>query len=698
MRSIPRATTWLALIVLLLAGLAAWAQDPDPEQEGQDLDGDGLVDPDSVVVEIDEFTRQQMEAALADSILSATSGADAPFFLSLRNIPTVGIQAGVLKVRTYAQLENSFTFRQNSTFRDDLDYSYESYRKQDKTVERRGAGLQYSSGTQLPVQLTLTGNWNWSEDITINRGGLRNLDKRDAKTASLAVSRPGLLFAGVQNDLLVAADVIDQVAENQSQANNLNEGAINGAWRGRAQLAEGVKLATRLYGVKRDGESQLGNSTNPTSTTGDTLGGGVYYDRSLLKGSIVVSQASYDKRYLDFRRNSSGIIDTLNLAPGESKVVEELQERNYTTFQWDNALRLHRVRLSADLSRDMDTEEYRYSQVGFRERYKDEARLMMGFPVGRDSLAVSYNFKWAWDDQIVQNGTDTRGRQYSKTRELKLDWRRQLFRNTKLTGLFVTALAQETAEDKGTGPANENDRDRLTADASLKLDTAWAGRFATGLVFQYRSTEDINLRATRSANNNFRQTYEVAPSYNWPLASWLTVSQVFRLYIQYQEYTFGYIANIDKDDNYNKRGNLTTIVRLDPSDRLNVTVKHDYGSRFNATQSRTDATGNDFYRRDQEQFTSRIDLGFKYRISAWLSLDATTYRAKDRLESLGTPSRQTINYSGDLSIGTTIAKTWTGDNPVTLAGRIKKHQAYGPNVTETSRDYWDADVSLKWSF
>lgn len=681
-----QAALLLALIVLTLGGRSAWAQ--AGEEEG------GSANSDSTAVVLSDFEILRLAAAAEDSLASAAAGADAPFFLSLRNEPQVGIQAGVLKVRTYAGLANNFTFRQSSTFRDNLDYSYESYRKQDKTVEQRGAGVNYTSGTQLPVRLELTGDWDWSEDITVNRGGLSNLAKRDAKTASLALTREAISIGGVRNDVRVAADVIDQKAENQSQRNDLSEGAVNAALRSRAHVAEGVSLATRLYGVKRDGESTLGSFTNPTSTTGDTLGAGVYYDRSLVKGSIVVSQASYDKRYLDFRRNSSGIIDTLFVPEGESKVVEELQERDFLTINWDNTVQLGSVRLSGKIVRDMDTEEYRFSQVGFRERFRDQADLSLSFPVGRDSLSVAYLFKWAWDDQTFHGATLPRGRQYSKTRELKLDWWRPLFRNTRLTGAFVTALAQETAEKQ----FNQNDRDRLTGDASLKLDTAWSGKFSTSLLFQYRSTEDINLRATKSANNNFRQTFEVAPSYNWPVAPWLKVAQVFRLYIQYQEYTFGGVAGINKDDNYNKRGNLTTTVTVDPTTRLTVTAKFDYGSRFNATRSRTDAAGNDFYRRDQEQFTSRIDLDFKYKISPWLSLEATTYRAKDRLESLGTPPRQTLNYSGEMTIGTTVSKTWSGANPVTLAGRVTKRQAYGPNVTETNRDYWDADVSLKWSF
>jgi hypothetical protein len=685
-----RAVLLLLVLILALGGLAASSLAGDEDEENSE--GDAATD--TTKVPLSEFDAQLLAKARADSILSATSGADAPFFLSLRNSPSVGIQAGVIKVRTFAGLENAFTFRQSSTFRDNLDYSYESYRKQDKTVERRGASANYTSGTQLPVRLDLTGNWDWSEDITVNRGGLSNLDKRDAKRAGLSLSRSAVAFGGVTSNVIMSANVLKQKAENQRQRNDVSEGALDGALRSHAQLTDGLKVATRIYGTKRDGESTLGTFTNPTSTTGDTLGAGVYYDRTLLRGSVVVSQSSYDKRYLDFRRNSSGIIDTLFVPEGESKVVEELQQRDFLTISWDNTVRLGRVNFTGRVIRELDNEEYRFSQVGLRERFRDEANLTLAFPVGADSLSFGYQFKWKWDDQTFHGATQPRGRQYSKTRELKLDWRRQLFRNTKLTGNFVTGLAQETAENQ----FNENDRDRLTGDASLKLDTAWIGKFSTGLLFQYRSTEDINLRATKSANNNFRRTFEIAPSYDWPVTTWLKVAQVFRLYIQYQEYTYGNVAGVNKADNYNKRGNLTTTVSADPTTRLNVTAKYDYGSRFNATLARTDAAGNDFYRRDQDQFTSRVDLGFKYAISPWLSLDATTYRAKDRLENLGTPPRETVNFSGEMTIGTTVTKTWSGANPVILSARVLKHQAYGPNVTENNRDYWDADVSLKWSF
>lgn len=683
-----RRGTLLALLAIgLVWALAARGQEPE------DRDGDGIADPDTSVVQLDAFQQQQIAKALADSIASANAGADAPFFISLRNTPSVGIQAGVIQVRTFADLQNIFTFRQGSSLRDRVGYSFESYRRQDKTVERRGSGLAYDSGTQLPVKLTATADWDWSEDITINRGGLRNLDKRDEKRASVSFGRGNMIVAGVKHTLQVAANAISRRAVNQDQRSDLDEGAINGTWRANRDVVQGVTVAARLFAAKRDGESALGRFTNPTSTTSDTLGGSVFYNRSLLRGSFQVYDTVSDRRYLDFRRNANGIIDTLFVPAGESKVVQELEQKDAVSVAWDNNVQLGRLKAGAFVTHDLATEDYRFSQVGYRERLKDEAKFSLSFPVRRDSLSLRYEYSWSWDDQLIQGGDIKRGRQYIKNRQLSLNWQRRVFSNSRLTGLFVTGLAQETAENQ----FNQNDRDRVTGDASLKLDTDWT-RLRTSLVFQYRSTEDINLRATKSSNNSFRETYEVAPTYTWPVAKWLSINQAFKVYIQYQDYTFGHLEAINKKDNYNKRGQVTTTLNLDPTSRLHVTTKYDYGSRFNATQTRTDATGNAFYRRDQEQFTSRVDLSFKYNVSPWLALDAATYRARDIMESLGNATTQTVTYSGELVVGAAVSKTWSGDNPVILAGKVQKHQAYGPNVTDTSRDYWDADVSLRWEF
>ncbi len=53
-------------------------------------------------------------------------------------------------------------------------------------------------------------------------------------------------------------------------------------------------------------------------------------------------------------------------------------------------------------------------------------------------------------------------------------------------------------------------------------------------------------------------------------------------------------------------------------------------------------------------------------------------------------------YSGELWVGTKVNKTWR--ESITLSALVKKFNAFGPSVSETSANYWEADVWLKWEF
>ena len=49
-------------------------------------------------------------------------------------------------------------------------------------------------------------------------------------------------------------------------------------------------------------------------------------------------------------------------------------------------------------------------------------------------------------------------------------------------------------------------------------------------------------------------------------------------------------------------------------------------------------------------------------------------------------------------MGCRVEQQWGATNPLELSAVVKKYNAFGPSVTETSADYWEADVWLKWEF
>jgi hypothetical protein len=643
-------------------------------------------------------TRSRLEARLAE--LRADEDESGRLFYDLTNSPEAGINSNVTRVNRYGRLGSSVKVAGGGLITSGAGWSYDTFRRQDKTVENRNASGGYESGTQLPFTLGMLISTDWNEDITTNSAGSTNLNQRQLWRAGVNASKPKLETGPLRHNLVAGWFYNEQQAVNLEQRSDFSEGEFSGAVRSGTTLTEGLHVATRLYLIKRDGESSLADFQSPSSTTGDTLGIGAYYETGGLLGRVTLSQSSFDRRYLDYRRNSNGLIDTTNIPEGASRIVEELEAKDALNLLWDNNLQAGKVRLAARLEHSTDEQSYRFSGIGRRERSRDAMALQMNVPVGRDSFVVAYKYEWTWDDQQFAGATSSRGRQYRKKRELELNWFRKLFSRTTLSGRYRAELTQDIAENE----FNENDRDRLTEEARLKLEARWPQRFSVSLLTEYQRVDDISIRASRSANNNARRTYEVAPGYRYSFSRKLELAQVFRMYIQYQDHAFAYLPEVQKDDTFNKRGNLATTVTLKPTSRLDLVVKHDYNERYNGTRTARDAAGNTFYRRDQIQTLNRIELGLTWTAINWtqselLRFQAATYRTLDAVERFGTTTTLNERYSGQLWIGATLNRKWgPPGSPLSLNARVKRFLAYGPNVTDTSRDYWEADVKLSWTF
>ncbi len=620
-----------------------------------------------------------------------------PTIVSWKREPTAGLRAQLRKVEYYGNIDSDITLAKQAKFSQSLAYSNEEYRKQNKTVDRRDASMIYSAGQMLPVSGQLRMNWNWSEDRTVNTAGNVNLIKRDFKQAALSLSKDQLHTGPVSHGVFLSGSVDDNKGENQHQRSDYTEANLAGAFRSKYQPLTGVALATSLFEQRSDGERALGAATSPSSADQDTVAGGLYYRKGAWAGAFTAKQASFNRRYLDWRRNTNGIIDTLaaNIPPGQSKVVEELEEKDAVSLQWSNQLRWGRLGLTSLLARDTEDQAYRYSGVGRKERYDDRMQLDFSFRYSReDSLKVGYKYEYKWDDQTFRGQSAPRGRQIQEKRSLDMSLLQGVFPHSDLTVNWGVSLTQDTAE-RG---FNDNDRDYLETGASAKLASLWPGTFQTNMLFSYRHVEDTSLRASRSANNNYRDTYEIVPGYSWPLAAWLDLRQDFRISIQFTDYVYSELPSVSRDDDYNKRGNLNTKVTLRPSRRLELTVSHDYSAKFNATRTSTDATGNNYYRRDQEQRISTIDFELSYEASDWLKLEAASYRTKDLKDVFGVTVRSTDTRSGEVWLGGVINKSWGRAKERVLAAAVRRYEAFGPNVQASNARYWDADASFTWKF
>ncbi|MBE0565896.1 MAG: hypothetical protein IH621_08075, partial [Krumholzibacteria bacterium] len=629
---------------------------------------------------------------LGAAAAQSAAAASGPFFVSFVNTPKAGVKASVQQYQYYGEWLTNVGLSGGASFENKLGWSWADYRKQDKTIERREDQLNWNAGALLPLTATILGTWDWSEDRTVNATGYENLAKRDYLRGSLNLAKSRYRTGAFVHTFRGVGTVEDQKSITQNQRNDFTEGTAAAGLQSGLEIAPGVTLAGRLYASGTSGTRSLGERDAPSSASGDTLGVGVYYDRRWAGGRVHVSRANFDKRYLDYRRNANGLVDTTGL-PEDQKIVSELEAKDALAMEFENTLRLGRFKLVSSLSRATEDLEYAASGKGLTERQEDRAAAALSFAAGRDSFVVDYGWQYRWDDQRYKNATTYRGRQYSKNRDLGLAWYRTLFRATKMTFRAGQRLGQEIAQDQ----YNENDKDRLQSDLNLKVERAWSA-FRTQLACDYRQIEDLSIRESRSSNNNLKDNYAIAPAYTWDPAAWLRLTQSYRLDIEYTDYVHSGLESVSRNDDYNKRGNLATQVSVQASERLELVAKHDYNKRFNATKTGEDAAGGSTYFKDKIVTTNKLDLRLTFEAAPGVILETATYRQKDITDTFGRTTRTTVQYSGEVWVGAQVRKKWGKTSPLELAAMVRKFNAYGPSITETSADYWETDVWLKWSF
>lgn len=637
----------------------------------------------------------EMAAAQAQGskAVSTAEQVDLPFFQKFTNTPTAGIKSDVRVNKYYGELASSLNMDGGSKFTNTTSYSWDAFRQQDKTIEARGEKFTYNAGELLPFKVSSNGSWDWSEDRTTNSAGYSNVSKRDLKLGSLRLNQPKFDLGRFKAVLNTGVGVNDQRSLNQNQRNDFSETSLDGGAQLGTAIAPGLSMATRAYGKTLTGTRTLGDNNAPSSASGDSVGVGIYFNRSFTTGRLAVTRSNFDKKYLDYKRNSTGQIDTVGLDEFD-KVIGELETQDAVTVEFENKLRLGRLGFNTSLSHSTDELAYKASGVGSKDRQTDEANFVVTYGTRSDSLSVTYSYLWKWDDQRIKNATENRGKQYIKNRDLDLFYGRRLFRRTDLTVKLHTGLSQDIAQYQ----FNTNDKDRVRNDVTVEVDREWPGKFTAGMLFGYKQSEEIAIRSTRSSNNNVKDSFEVSPSINWPIASWLTLNQTYRVYIQYTDYYYSELESVSRNDDYNKRGNLNTIVVINPTDRLELAVRHDYNKRSTATRTFVDATGHTYYNTDQKQAINKIDLGVVFRVVSGVTLEAATFRTRDYKEIYGATTTESEVFSGQMWVGARVNRKLGKTSPLEISAVVKKFNAFGPSVTEASGDYWEADTWVKWEF
>jgi len=668
--------------IVLLCALAAAPAATGAEAGADSTGAGGLLD----AVSGAQAQRDTTAAAQA----AVDTLADGGYLSTWTRKPSAESSSGIRSTSVGVGFDNYLNFRDGGSLSQTWKLSHEDYRSQEKIVDKRDLSVSYNTDANRRFQAGLNLGQNWSEDEVITSSGLTNVNKRDFRRAGATLKRDSLVTYGVAHSLSLNGAVEDQKGEQQRQRNDISAARLSGALRSGWRAADWLSFSSGLYAETESGGRSLGLRTDPSSSSGDTVRAGMHYDRGPVRGGFTVRSSSFEKRYLDYNRNSNGVIDTIGVA---QKVVEELETNDATTVEWSNDLALRGFSLRTKVAKDFTENAFRRSGVGRKERSTDTVTLDAGFRLSdRDSITAGYGYLWKWDDQIYQGAEKPRGKQINYRRDLSFNWIRRLFQNTQLK---VTALAGLT-QDIAVGEFNKNDRDRLDSSVSVSTSTQWPGGVKVDMSFEAYRVEDISIQSERSANNNVKDTYEFSPGYAWPIASWLDLNQVFRLWIQYTDYVFSEYDDVTKVDDFNRRGNLDTKLDIKPNRRLTITVQHNSNVKLDGSKTVTDAAGRSYYVNETSQKINKINVAVNWKVMTWLTLEATTFKERDLKETFGDLGSATERFSGDLGIGGSVDKSFGGGR--TIKASVRKMFAHGPNVQQAGRDYWDADVKVNWSF
>jgi len=702
-RSALRTAGWAALALLLGGGRAAGSPAAAPSCGAVAIalaatPGDTVPEPAKSglgnVVDQAQKMPANPDGAVADGDTAGAAPAVpvGPFIATWDLTPSAHLNAGVRTVRWEGGLGSDLATRNLSVLNTKVSWAREDYRQQNKTVEYRDGTLHFGDLSRPRFRKDLTLVRNWSEDRTVNTAGNANINRRDFRQAMASVDSLIADTGAIRHALRLAGRLDDQKQSSLGIPNDFREGHASAGLRSRYRPAQGVVVVASAYGERAGGNRTLGRETSSSSSSGDTLGAYVGYARRVVSGAVTAHLANFDRRYLDYRRNANGIIDTLGAV---EKIVQELEQNDAVALEWRNTVTWGGLSLNATLGRDLKQDSFASSGAGRREDHQDRVRFDTGWTAASDTIRISYNYMWRWDDQTYRNATAPRGRQIAKNRELTTQWSHRLFRRSTLRLRGQQILNQQIAERQ----FNDNDRDRLEGNWSASLVSDLSDDFRTTGTFAYRHVEDIAIRRNRSANNNNKDTYEVRAGYFWPLENWLQLRQDYRLEIQFTDYAYDALPSSTLRDDYNKRGNLSTKVTLKPTGRLTFNLGQEYSVRSNAGKASENAAGHAVYSRELEQRISTVSLGLVYTVRPQFTLEGATERTKDVRTTFGDRASRQPRQGGQVWVGGTYNVTLgEPEDGRSLTARVKKYYAYGPNVQAANADYWDADVAMGWKF
>ncbi len=485
-------------------------------------------------------------------------------------------------------------------------------------------------------------------------------------------------------------------ATDQTMNNGVFSGALGRRF-GPFGLSMSAGLNTAAGPQKLSAAVDGSDAQEATKTTiSDTLGVALQWhglgDRNF---SVSMSRQAFNEKRLDYETDYRGVA-IFDPETNQKIVGHEKETRNITSIQLAADTRIFRsIRTRLSYGIDKKETQYTLSQEGFVPEQGQSFKGDLFFRYARaGSLKVSLGLNERWDDRRPPDTGELRGRHYTVSDNISFTMDQYLLGATSLRLIYAQDLAQQIYDYKlATGTSNT---DVLSNRYESRLSSKAIDRVNVTLAASYKTSSNIFLDALQVANNNRDlDTWKVTGDYKWTMTPAVSFGQSYQLSIDYTDYHYSYVPEINRRDKFYKRTQMKTDLDITLPGAVGFSVSHVVDRTRGGTKEMVGGVESlsytdDVSRRQDEQ---RLQLGLHIPVFGYTASVQTSHVYR----LLRGQSEET---QGDLRIGLKGQSKFLHERLV-LGLDLGYVWAFGPpRVIRIDRDrrYFTSSSYVSWSF
>jgi hypothetical protein len=696
------------VLLLTLIAAPALAQEEDPSDDLGDL---GMqAEEDSLVVE-DAFAPPEPEAeepAVDDStklrLLQQQRANQKGFrWLALgsqRPEAKVGFDSDRSRYGWYLDLGLPLDllggFQTKSSYHTDL--YQEPTTNQEKSTQRFETRWDRGVGDGGRFQLGLRRQAN-----TTDRTGFETSTSDDTALNS-SLTGKGLFRNGLRHAWSLKGQISDRNASSGTRSGSteqrLNQGTAAlglsrglGAWE--IGVSGGVDAAAgpQTLAATTDGSNA---QQDTKATVGDTLGVQLRWQGTGKRSfGVKVRREAFREERLDYAKDNRGV-DIFDPDTQQKIVGQEEETRNLTRVELNGETRLlPPVRVQARYSHERRETEYTLSRQGFVPEQSDDFSGDLWFRYAQaGSLKVSLGLRERWDDRRSPGEEDLRGKHFSVSNNIRFTLEQGVMAATDLKLSWSQDLSQQIYDYDLT--IGTQDVDILTDLVEAQLKSQAFDALTMSITGSVKQTQNIYIDAEQVASNNRDQdVWKVTGDYTWDLTPSVSFGQSYQLSIDYTDYHYSYVPEVDRQDTYYKRTQMRSELGVDlplrSSFHLNHVVDRTRGGEKTVVAGFESSGYSDDPTRRQDE----------HRVAAGVTVPVLGYTfALETNKTFRTRGETATEYLGDIRTRISGRNNFFGDR-LQLNLDLGYVWAYGPpRVIRTDRDkrYLTCRTNLVWTF